>query len=52
MSDVVLGTWGMLRSKQFLGRVYILAGYSREESVGENANNDIKHLLRAKNYGS
>ena len=51
MSDIVLGTWGMLL-KHFLGGVYILAGYSREESIGENANNDIKHLLRAKKYGS
>ena len=34
------------------GGVYILAGYSREEKVGENANKDIKHLLWAKKYGS
>lgn len=29
-----------------------LTGHSREENVGENANNDIKNLLRAKKYGS
>ena len=29
-----------------------LTCHSREENVGENANNDIKNLLRAKKYGS